>query len=110
MGCVFPLSWPPPGLLGAASMWRLRRAGRACCWREGVCGGSFVWSAAPVSLYSLRFAPNFGCYLVSFGPLAAGGGTCWRYMLWWIFFVVARQPRSFVWLVSNGTWKATKQV
>ena len=39
-----------------------------------MCEGSFVWSAAAVSLYSLHFASNFGCYSVSFGPLAAGGG------------------------------------
>ena len=78
MGFSFVLA--PPGLLSPASMWRLWRAGRACCWRKGVCGGSFVWSATPVSLYSLRFEPNFTCYSVSFGPLAArgapAGGLC----------------------------------
>ena len=35
-------------------------------WQEGMCGSSFVWSAEPVSLYSLHFAPNFGGYLVCF--------------------------------------------
>ena len=109
-GMCFSFVLGPAGSVGCCINVEVMVGWRGLLLARGVYGGSFVWLAAPISLYSFRFAPNFGRYSVSFGTLAPGGGTCWRYMLRWISFGVARQPVPFGWLVSDGTWKATKHV